>query len=74
MPPILWTDAESDYLIRQRRHHNDEFYNILGRSWARFWENVARRINRHFIFVGEEEDTQAGNVNKNGEICFATIE
>jgi len=27
-----------------------------------------------FIFVGEEEDTQAGNVNKNGEICFATIE
>jgi len=26
-----------------------------------------------FIFVGEE-DTQAGNVNKNGEICFATIE
>ena len=27
-----------------------------------------------FIFVGEEEDTRAGNVNKNGEICFATIE
>ena len=27
-----------------------------------------------FIFVGEEEDTRAGNVNKNGEICFTTIE
>ena len=27
-----------------------------------------------FIFVGEEEDTRAGNANKNGEIWFATIE
>ena len=26
------------------------------------------------IFVGEEEDTRAGNANKNGEIWFATIE
>ena len=48
MPPILWTDAESDYLIRQRRHHNDEFYNIPGRSQARFWESIARRVNSHF--------------------------
>ena len=48
MPPILWTDRESDYLIRQRRHHNDEFHNIPGRSRARFWESVARRVNRHF--------------------------
>ena len=48
MPPILWTDRESDYLIRQRRHCNDEFHNILGRSRARFWESVARRVNRHF--------------------------
>ena len=73
MPPILWTDRESDYLIRQRRHCNAEFHNILGRSRARFWESVARRVNRHFIFVGEE-DTRAGNANKNGEICFTTIE
>ena len=48
MPPILWTDAESDYLIRQRRRRNDEFHDILGRSRARFWESVARRVNRHF--------------------------
>lgn len=46
--PILWTDAESDYLIRQRRHRNDEFHNTPGRSRARFWESVARRVNRHF--------------------------
>ena len=46
--PILWTDRESDYLIRQRRHRNDEFHNIPGRSRARFWESVARRVNRHF--------------------------
>lgn len=26
------------------------------------------------IFVGEGEDTRAGNANKNGEIWFATIE
>ena len=26
------------------------------------------------ILVGEEEDTRTGNVNKNGEIWFATIE
>ena len=48
MPPILWTDRESDYLIRQRRHRNDKFHNILGRSRARFWDSVARRVNRHF--------------------------
>ena len=48
MPPILWTDAESDYLISQRRRRNDEFHNIPGRSRARFWESVARRVNRHF--------------------------
>ncbi len=28
--PILWTDAESDYLVRQRRTRNDEFHNIPG--------------------------------------------
>ena len=46
-----------------------------------FWEEVRLDFGRVlqeglidiFIFVGEE-DTQAGNVNKNGEICFATIE
>ena len=48
MPPILWTDAESDYLISQRRRRNDEFHNIPGRSRARFWESIARRVNRHF--------------------------
>jgi len=48
MPPILWTDAESDYLIRQRRRRNDEFHDIPGRSRARFWESVARRVNRYF--------------------------
>ena len=48
MPPILWTDRESDYLIRQRRHRNAEFHNIPGRSRARFWESVSRRVNRHF--------------------------
>ena len=73
MPPILWTDAESDYLIRQRRRRNDEFHNIPGRSRARFWKSVARRVNRYFG-RREEEDTRAGNANKNGEIWFATIE
>ena len=48
MPPIFWTDRESDYLIRQRHHRNDEFHNISERSQARFWESVARRVNRHF--------------------------
>src|SRR3989337_3427299 len=48
MPPILWTDAEADYLINQRRRRNDEYHDILGRSRARFWESVARRVNRHF--------------------------
>jgi hypothetical protein len=46
-----------------------------------FWEEVGLDFGRVlqeglidiFIFVGEE-DTRAGNVNKNGEICFATIE
>jgi hypothetical protein len=48
MSPILWTDAEADYLINQRRRRNDEYHDIPGRSRARFWESVARRVNRHF--------------------------
>jgi hypothetical protein len=48
MPTILWTDAESDYIVLQRRRRNVEFHNIPGRSRARFWESVARRFNRHF--------------------------
>ena len=47
-----------------------------------FWEEVGIDFGRVlqeglidiFIFVGEEEDTRAGNVNKNREICFVTIE
>ena len=27
---------------------NDEFHDIPGRSRARFWESVARRVNRYF--------------------------
>jgi len=46
-----------------------------------FWEEVGLDFGKVlqeglidiFIFV-EEEDTRAGNANKNGEICFATIE
>jgi hypothetical protein len=57
MPTILWTDAESDYIVLQRRRRNVEFHNIPGRSRARFWESVARRFNRHFGRKGRRRYT-----------------
>jgi len=89
MPPILWTDRESDYLIRQRRRRNDEFHNIPGRSRARFWESVARRVNTHFRlrrrrYTGRQCEQKWRNLlrdyrvsnkinNNNNKISFLTL-
>ena len=48
--PILWTDIETDFLVFERYHRNDEFHNIPGRSREVFWRSVARRIRRNFHF------------------------
>ena len=73
MPPILWTDRESDYLIHQRHHRNDEFHNI-SREEVRL--DFGRVLQEGLIegFVEGGGDTRIGNANKNGEIWFATIQ
>jgi hypothetical protein len=30
--PIQWRDAETDFLVNERRYHNDEFHSMPGRS------------------------------------------
>ena len=44
--PVTWSDQEIRLLINQRKNRNIEYYRIIGRSRAGFWDSVARRINR----------------------------
>jgi hypothetical protein len=48
--PILWTDAESDFLVLERYNRNNEFHNIPGTSREIFWRSVARRLRRRLNF------------------------
>jgi hypothetical protein len=43
---VVWNEREIRLLIDQRQHRNTEYYQIVGRSRKRFWDSVARRINR----------------------------
>ena len=45
---ITWGDAETEYLVEERRRRNYEYhYNYRGNK-LRFWRSVARRINRRY--------------------------
>lgn len=41
-----WTESQIRLLINQRKHRNQEYHRIVGRSRRGFWDSVARRINR----------------------------
>ncbi|GBC08806.1 hypothetical protein RclHR1_00840007 [Rhizophagus clarus] len=41
-----WNERTIRLLIDQRKHRNREYYQIIGRSRRRYWDSVARRINR----------------------------
>ena len=42
----LWNERSIRLLIDQRKHRNREYYQIIGRSRRRYWDSIARRINR----------------------------
>jgi len=64
---IEWTEEHIRFLIDQRKSRNDEYHKILGRSRVDFWNDVARRINRHFgtIYTGEQSHQKFANLVKN---------
>jgi hypothetical protein len=41
-----WNEQTIRLLIDQRKHRNREYYQIIGRSRRRYWDSIARRINR----------------------------
>ncbi|RGB23916.1 hypothetical protein C1646_773808 [Rhizophagus diaphanus] len=41
-----WNERTIWLLINQRKHRNREYYRIIGRSRRRYWDSIARRINR----------------------------
>src|SRR5271154_3578829 len=43
--PATWNENTINLLINQRKHRNVEFHRLIGRK-TKFWESVARRINR----------------------------
>ena len=42
---IFWGDAETDYLVDERRRKNHEYHYYFRGNKLGFWQSVARRIN-----------------------------
>lgn len=45
---ILWSEAETDLLVKERRRRNYEYHYVYRTSKAGFWESVSRKIYRRF--------------------------
>ena len=45
---IFWGDAETDYLVDERRRRNHEYHYYFHGNKLGFWQSVARRINRWY--------------------------
>ena len=45
---IIWGDAETDYLVEERRQRNHEYHYFFCGNKVGFWQSVARRINRRY--------------------------
>lgn len=41
-----WSEQTIRLLIDQRKNRNREYYLIIGRSRKRYWDSIARRVNR----------------------------
>lgn len=48
MMTIVWGEAETDYLVEERRRRNHEYHNVYRRSKVEFWESVSRKIRRRY--------------------------
>lgn len=45
---IVWGEAETDFLVEERRRRNEEYHYVYRRSKAEFWESISRRIRRRY--------------------------
>ena len=45
---IIWGEAETDFLVDERKRRNYEYHYVFRRSKAEFWESVSRKIQRNF--------------------------
>ena len=45
---IIWRDAETDYLVEERRHCNHEYHYVFHRNKLEFWQSVTRKINQRY--------------------------
>jgi hypothetical protein len=45
---IIWGDAETDFLVSERRRRNEEYHRMYRGNKREFWRNVARRIYRRY--------------------------
>ena len=45
---IVWGEAETDFLIEERRRRNYEYHYVYRRSKVEFWESVSRKIQRRY--------------------------
>ena len=45
---IIWREAETDFLVEEKRQRNYEYYYVYRRSKAEFWESVSQRIQRRY--------------------------
>jgi hypothetical protein len=45
---VLWTDEECEYLLDQRMSRNGEYWSLASGGRARFWRDIARKINEVF--------------------------
>lgn len=42
----IWDERTIRLLIDQRKHRNQEYHQIVGKSRRKFWNSISRRINR----------------------------
>ena len=63
---IIWGDAETDFLVEERRRRNHEYHYVYRRSKAEFWESVSRKIQRRYgsRFTGRQCEGKFRNLIK----------
>jgi Myb/SANT-like DNA-binding domain len=45
---IEWDDAETEFLVEERRRRNYEYHFVHRRNKVEFWESISRRIQRRY--------------------------
>ena len=63
---IVWGEAETDFLVEERRRRNYEYHYVYRRSKEEFWESVSRKIQRRYNsrFTGRQCEGKFRNLIK----------